>query len=134
MLGYVLTVQIVCACSCHHQAFDMTLILRHHVRSPVCEPNGVHDPYQGKVMTWNLRRIDCSCPFCVAGAGRSNYHPVLVFKRGCSTKIPTCYGRWGPAKVFCGHGESLAKVIFLLENGKSWKEDCLSAAIFTSSA
>ena len=29
-----------------------------------------------------------------------------------SPDIPTCYGRGGPAKVFCGHGESLAKVIF----------------------
>ena len=34
----------------------------------------------GWVMTWNLCRIDCSCPFCVAGVGRSNYHPVLESK------------------------------------------------------
>ena len=32
---------------------------------------------KGWVMTWNLRRIDFSCPFCAAGVGRSNYHPVL---------------------------------------------------------
>ena len=29
------------------------------------------------VMTWNLCRIDLSCPFLVAGVGRSNCHPVL---------------------------------------------------------
>ena len=35
---------------------------------------------EGWVMTWNLCRIDYSCPFRVAGVGRSNYHPVLNLK------------------------------------------------------
>ena len=35
-----------------------------------------------------------------------------------------CYGRGGPAKVFCGHGESLAKVkYFFAKNGNSLKKE-----------
>ena len=37
-------------------------------------------------MTWNLCRIEFSCPFCVAGVGGSNYPPAsnLINREGIS--------------------------------------------------
>ena len=53
--------------------------------------------------------------------GRSDAQMSLV-KLLLPTKYSHIQPNVGPAKVFCGHGESLAKV-FVAKNGHTWKKE-----------